>query len=56
MINIASWKDKHLTECIQPPSLRAPEVFLGAPWDASVDVWGFACIVRFLEMLAEPTR
>jgi serine/threonine-protein kinase SRPK3 len=44
-INKASWKDKHLTEWIQPLSLRAPEVFLGATWDASVDLWGFACVV-----------
>ncbi|KAH7396111.1 kinase-like domain-containing protein [Pyrenochaeta sp. MPI-SDFR-AT-0127] len=42
---VASWKDDQLTELIQPPSLRAPEVFLGAPWDSSVDIWGFACVI-----------
>jgi len=34
-----------LTEWIQPLSLRAPEVFLGAPWEAIVELWGFACFV-----------
>ncbi|TID27422.1 putative dis1-suppressing protein kinase dsk1 [Venturia nashicola] len=28
-----------------PLSLRAPEIFLGTPWDSSIDVWGFACII-----------
>ncbi|KAJ3493433.1 hypothetical protein NLG97_g4736 [Lecanicillium saksenae] len=32
----ASWFDRHLTEWIQPPMLRAPEVILGAEWDYKI--------------------
>ncbi|OBT85194.1 hypothetical protein VE02_05680 [Pseudogymnoascus sp. 03VT05] len=35
---VASWADNHLTEIIQPVALRAPEVLIGAPWDASADL------------------
>ncbi|KAF6809113.1 serine/threonine protein kinase [Colletotrichum musicola] len=35
---VASWADKHLTDLIQPVALRAPEVLIGAPWDASVEM------------------
>lgn len=42
----ASWHDKHLTEWIQPPSLRAPEVFLKASWSYPADIWSLACVVR----------
>ncbi|MCJ1261598.1 hypothetical protein MMC22_001464 [Lobaria immixta] len=45
---VASWVHKHLTEWIQPKSLRAPEVFLGAPWGTKVDVWGAACLIHEL--------
>ncbi|KAH7308980.1 serine/threonine protein kinase [Stachybotrys elegans] len=45
---VASWVDKHLTEVIQPVALRAPEVLIGAPWDASADMWNLGAIV--LEM------
>ncbi|PNP51065.1 hypothetical protein THARTR1_08293 [Trichoderma harzianum] len=34
---VSSWTTKHLTEVIQPIALRAPEVIIGAPWDASTD-------------------
>ena len=30
-----SWVDNHLTELIQPTSLRAPEVILRAKWGPS---------------------
>ncbi|KAI9749813.1 MAG: asparagine synthetase [Chaenotheca gracillima] len=42
---VASWVDKHLTEFIQPTSLRAPEVILGAKWDTSADIWNAACVI-----------
>lgn len=42
----ASWTDKHLSDRIQPPILRAPEVTLGAPWGPSVDIWNLGCLVR----------
>ena len=44
----ASWGDQHLTEWIQPASLRAPEVILGMKWDNKVDVWSTACLVSCL--------
>lgn len=44
-ISLASWVDNHLTEWIQPPSLRAPEVILGIPWNTKVDLWSAACTV-----------
>lgn len=42
---VSSWADKHLTEKIQPVALRAPEVLIGAPWDAAVDMWNLGAIV-----------
>jgi serine/threonine protein kinase len=44
---VACWVDRHLTEHITPIALRAPEVVLGIPWDAKVDVWSAACVVCF---------
>lgn len=41
----ATWVDKHLTELIQPTSLRAPEVILRANWGPSADMWSVACVV-----------
>ncbi|KAL8918157.1 MAG: hypothetical protein Q9208_007509 [Pyrenodesmia sp. 3 TL-2023] len=44
-LGAASWKDKHLTELIQPPILRAPEVLLDAPWSESVDIWNLGIVI-----------
>lgn len=52
VFSAASWGDHHLTEWIQPASLRAPEVILGMNWDCKVDVWSTACMVSCL-FLAE---
>lgn len=41
---IACWVDRHLTDLIQPAFLRAPEINLEAPWDASVDVYSLGCL------------
>ncbi|TWU74168.1 hypothetical protein ED733_000552 [Metarhizium rileyi] len=41
----ASWFDKHLTDWIQPPMLRAPEVILEAKWDCKVDIWNLGLII-----------
>lgn len=46
---VASWGDNHLTEIIQPVALRAPEVLIGAPWDATADWWNLGAVV--LELL-----
>lgn len=45
---LASWVDRHLTEHIQSPYLRAPEVTLGAPWSTGVDIWSLGCLVCHL--------
>lgn len=42
---VASWKDNHLTENIQPVALRAPEVLLDVPWDEAVDWWSLGAVV-----------
>lgn len=42
---VSTWTDKHLTENIQPVRLRAPEVLIGAPWDAKVDVWNVGAVI-----------
>lgn len=42
---VSSWKDKHLTELIQPVLLRAPEVILEAPWGPAVDIWNLGALI-----------
>ncbi|EFW23378.1 conserved hypothetical protein [Coccidioides posadasii str. Silveira] len=36
---IATWGEDRLSNLIQSPALRAPEVTIGAPWDTGVDIW-----------------
>ncbi|KAG6090911.1 hypothetical protein E4U30_007812 [Claviceps sp. LM220 group G6] len=49
---VASWREKHLFEKIQPLALRAPEVAVGASWDTGVDIWTLGClIIEFLHGL-----
>ncbi|PGG99297.1 CMGC/SRPK protein kinase [Helicocarpus griseus UAMH5409] len=46
----AKWRGKNQTYQIQPVSLRAPEVIIGAPWDTGVDIWTLGClIVEFVQ-------
>lgn len=42
---VACWKDEHLSDLIQPPLLRAPEVILEAPWSSSVDIWNLGALL-----------
>ncbi|KAK9234398.1 protein kinase, partial [Lipomyces kononenkoae] len=51
---VASWNDKHLSDLIQSPALRAPEVTVGAPWDTSVDIWSLGCLM--IEFVPRNTR
>ena len=39
------WVHQYLTDRIQSPHLRAPEVTLGAPWSMGVDIWSLECLV-----------
>ncbi|KAG6262480.1 hypothetical protein E4U48_007259 [Claviceps purpurea] len=49
---VASWREKHLFEKIQPLALRAPEVAIGASWDTGVDIWTLGCLtIEFLHGL-----
>ncbi|KAE8307956.1 protein kinase [Aspergillus transmontanensis] len=45
---VASWKEHHLSDLIQSPALRAPEVTIGVPWDTGVDIWSLGCLVMEL--------
>ncbi|KAK9788192.1 putative Protein kinase domain-containing protein [Seiridium cardinale] len=42
---VSSWADNHLTELIQPVALRAPEVLIRAPWDATTDWWNLGAVI-----------
>ena len=42
---VSSWTDKHLSDRIQSPALRAPEVTIGAPWGTAIDIWSLGCLV-----------
>jgi len=50
---LACWQDKHLTDRIQPLVLRAPEITVGGPWEASVDVYSVGCLVHYF-VVGEP--
>ncbi|BCS18629.1 uncharacterized protein APUU_11457A [Aspergillus puulaauensis] len=45
---VASWREHHLSDSIQSPALRAPEVTIGAPLDIGVDIWSLGCLVMEL--------
>ncbi|KAF3769136.1 kinase-like protein [Cryphonectria parasitica EP155] len=42
---VSSWADNHLSELIQPVTLRAPEVLIQAPWDATTDWWNLGAVL-----------
>lgn len=37
--------DNHTENKISPPPLRPPEIIIGGPWDAKVDIWTFGCLI-----------
>ncbi|QSS62287.1 serine kinase [Histoplasma capsulatum] len=50
VVHTATCRHEHHSHKIQPPALRAPEVTIGAPWDAGVDIWSVGClIVEFMQ-------
>ncbi|OAA34184.1 Protein kinase-like domain protein [Metarhizium rileyi] len=42
---VSSWRDRHLSDTIQPVALRSPEVLIQAPWDASTDFWNLGAVL-----------
>jgi len=34
----------------QLPTMRAPEILLGLPWDTKADIWNLACFVGLLDV------
>lgn len=49
--SVSSWTDRHLSDRIQPPALRAPEVTIGAPWGTAIDIWSLGCLVSTISFL-----
>ena len=45
----ACWVHKHFTEDIQTRQYRSPEVLIGAEFNATTDMWSFACMVKIRE-------
>ena len=43
--SVSSWTNRHHSNRIQPPALRAPEVTIGAPWGTAIDIWSLGCLV-----------
>mmetsp|Transcript_25469 Transcript_25469/g.19219 ORF Transcript_25469/g.19219 Transcript_25469/m.19219 type:complete len:151 (+) Transcript_25469:1360-1812(+) len=39
------WTHYHFTQRIQTRQYRGPEVMLGIDYDASADIWSFACMI-----------
>ncbi|KAL5483406.1 hypothetical protein ACEPAI_8637 [Sanghuangporus weigelae] len=51
-LGVAVWEPKiaeNYSDVVQPPSVRAPEVFLGAGWDSRCDIWSLGLLL--IEML-----
>ena len=42
---IANWQQKRFTNDIQTRQYRCPDVMLGLPLDAPVDIWSHACMI-----------
>ncbi|EFR04369.1 hypothetical protein MGYG_07377 [Nannizzia gypsea CBS 118893] len=36
---LTSWRERHLSELIQSPALKAPEVIIAVPWDTAAIKW-----------------
>ncbi|OBZ71556.1 Serine/threonine-protein kinase SRPK [Grifola frondosa] len=44
-LGVASWKDDPFDGVVQSYCLRAPEIYLRAPWGPPIDIWGFGCVI-----------
>lgn len=42
---VVCFADEHLSETIQPPLFRAPEMLLEAPWGPTVDIWNLGSLI-----------
>jgi serine/threonine-protein kinase SRPK3 len=40
----ATWVEHHFTNDIQTRQYRSPEVIIGGKWNATADMWSFACM------------
>ncbi|KAI5283282.1 hypothetical protein KEM54_002261 [Ascosphaera aggregata] len=47
--SIACPVKQHKMKTIQAPMLRAPEVWVGAPWGTAVDIWSLGCLSQIIE-------
>ncbi|KAF8903165.1 kinase-like protein [Gymnopilus junonius] len=45
VILTAQLVENHTENKISPPPLRPPEIIIGGPWDAKVDIWTFGCLI-----------
>ena len=43
---VAQQLDDQTTDHLSPLTLRAPELILGGPWDETIDIWSFGCLVN----------
>lgn len=50
--NLAVWRDRCDHCPVTPKALRAPELIRAEAWDASIDIWALACVVRTLPVVS----
>ncbi|KAF8251481.1 kinase-like protein [Wilcoxina mikolae CBS 423.85] len=55
-MDAAFWSSKPPTETVTPRGLRAPEIVFGLPFDHSIDIWSFGCLVFEFGLFNKWTR